>query len=344
MSPRCAAGSPRDPAGASSMQRSDDEEESRAVRSDSARARRHRDSIRRHAGHGGGACQNAPPPMSPEDCAALVGTTISASTIDLPTTGATVKTATWAVETGGGQCRVVGDIHPVDPTAPAIEFQVNLPENWNERALQFGGGGYDGSLVTGLGQLSAAAGRSADAAPAGVRDARFGRRPQGCRVRRLVRAQRRSAAQLRSAVDQEDARRGDGAHRARVRHDPVYFYFAGFSKMAMRVWMPRPLRERLRRRRRGHAHLQRHDDARGNRLDVPRRAVPRRRSRLDQPDRARTDREQRVRGVRPDRRRSRTESSPTPRDAWTPSTSSPCAAPTAPTPATPACRTRRSRR
>ena len=72
--------------------------------------------------------------------------------IDLPTTGATVKTATWAVESGGGQCRVVGDIHPVDPQAPAIEFQVNLPENWNQRALQFGGGGYDGTLVTGLGR------------------------------------------------------------------------------------------------------------------------------------------------------------------------------------------------
>ena len=96
--------------------------------------------------------KNAPPPMNPDSCAALVGTTIPASSIDLPTTGATVKTATWAVETGGGQCRVVGDIHPVDPTAPPIEFQVNLPENWNERALQFGGGGYDGSLVTGLGR------------------------------------------------------------------------------------------------------------------------------------------------------------------------------------------------
>ena len=71
--------------------------------------------------------ENAPPPMSPDSCAALVGTTISASTIDLPTTGATVKTATWAVETGGGQCRVVGDIHPVDPTAPAMSSRSTFP-------------------------------------------------------------------------------------------------------------------------------------------------------------------------------------------------------------------------
>ncbi len=96
--------------------------------------------------------KKTPPPMSPTTCAALAGTTIDARDIGLPTTGATVKTATWAVETGGGQCRVIGDIHPVDPTAPAIEFQVNLPENWNKRALQFGGGGYDGTLVTGLGR------------------------------------------------------------------------------------------------------------------------------------------------------------------------------------------------
>ncbi|MET0782106.1 MAG: tannase/feruloyl esterase family alpha/beta hydrolase, partial [Microbacterium sp.] len=95
----------------------------------------------------------APTPLNADRCAALVGTTVDASDIGLPTTGATVKTATWAVESGGGQCRVVGDIHPVDPQAPAIEFQVNLPENWNERALQFGGGGYDGTLVTGLGRF-----------------------------------------------------------------------------------------------------------------------------------------------------------------------------------------------
>jgi hypothetical protein len=104
----------------------------------------------------GGAAQagnsaTPPPPFDATRCAALVGSEIPAHDLELPTTGAVVKTATWVVETGGGQCRVVGDIRPVDPAAPVIEFQVNLPENWNHRALQFGGGGYDGTLVTAVG-------------------------------------------------------------------------------------------------------------------------------------------------------------------------------------------------
>ena len=32
-----------------------------------------------------------------------------------------------------------------------MEFQVNLPTTWNQKALQMGGGGYDGTLVTGIG-------------------------------------------------------------------------------------------------------------------------------------------------------------------------------------------------
>src|SRR5258706_6047009 len=47
-------------------------------------------------------------------------------------------------------CRVLGAIQPVDARAPAIRFQVNLPTNWNGRSLQLGGGGFNGTLVTGL--------------------------------------------------------------------------------------------------------------------------------------------------------------------------------------------------
>ncbi|MGK3951679.1 tannase/feruloyl esterase family alpha/beta hydrolase [Microbacterium sp. I2] len=90
------------------------------------------------------------PGITAEKCAALAGLTMPDRKIELPTTGAEVTSATW-VDEGGGHCRVVGDIHPVDPEAPPIEFQVNLPANWNQRALQMGGGGYNGSLVTGLG-------------------------------------------------------------------------------------------------------------------------------------------------------------------------------------------------
>lgn len=97
--------------------------------------------------------RHANPAVTERSCSALSTATIKDKEIGLPTTGASVTSATW-VAADGGRCQVIGDIHPVDPTAPDIEFQVNLPANWNSRALQMGGGGYDGSLVTGLGAYS----------------------------------------------------------------------------------------------------------------------------------------------------------------------------------------------
>lgn len=47
-------------------------------------------------------------------------------------------------------CKVIGRIEPVDPKAPPIRFQVNLPLEWNGRSLQYGGGGFNGVLITGL--------------------------------------------------------------------------------------------------------------------------------------------------------------------------------------------------
>jgi hypothetical protein len=43
----------------------------------------------------------------------------------------------------------------VDATAPKIKFQVNLPENWNRKAMMFGGGGYDGTIATGVANVPA---------------------------------------------------------------------------------------------------------------------------------------------------------------------------------------------
>lgn len=85
-----------------------------------------------------------------EQCARLLGSTVAAKAIQLPTTGAVITKTEW-VTSPNGQCRVNGDIRPVDPAAPAIKFQVNLPANWNGRALQMGGGGLNGTLVNAVG-------------------------------------------------------------------------------------------------------------------------------------------------------------------------------------------------
>ncbi|MDB6010928.1 MAG: hypothetical protein JWL65_3178, partial [Gammaproteobacteria bacterium] len=81
-------------------------------------------------------------------CVTLVGLRIPASAIGLPTTGAIVEKAALVPAaagdaTGGEYCVVGGVISPVSSSAPNIEFQVNLPSHWNEKALQMGGGGYD---------------------------------------------------------------------------------------------------------------------------------------------------------------------------------------------------------
>ncbi len=67
-----------------------------------------------------------------------------------PTPAATITPAT------PEYCKVLGSIAPLDPNAPSIEFQVNLPTNWNGRSVQYGGGGFNGTLVTGLGLVPAA--------------------------------------------------------------------------------------------------------------------------------------------------------------------------------------------
>jgi pimeloyl-ACP methyl ester carboxylesterase len=85
-----------------------------------------------------------------QPCAALAAASIPASAIGLPTTGAIVTLAAdTSTPANGNYCKVLGAIHPVDSTAPDILFQLNLPANWNSKALQMGGGGYNGRLVTG---------------------------------------------------------------------------------------------------------------------------------------------------------------------------------------------------
>ncbi len=93
-------------------------------------------------------------------CAALQGMKIAASAIGKPNSGAVVQSAVRVAadakdNPNGEYCAVKGVVLPVDPAAPSLEFQVNLPVAWNQRALQMGGGGYDGTLVTGLGPYTA---------------------------------------------------------------------------------------------------------------------------------------------------------------------------------------------
>lgn len=94
-------------------------------------------------------------------CARLLGLRIPANEIGLPSHGAVIAAAT--AETAPANpsapeakiefCRVLGAVAPVDPKAPEIAFEVNLPFTWNGKAVQYGGGGFNGVLVTGLAPL-----------------------------------------------------------------------------------------------------------------------------------------------------------------------------------------------
>ncbi len=98
-------------------------------------------------------------------CAALAGARFGAASVESstwtaasgisvaergPTPAATITPAT------PDYCKVLGAIAPVDPKAPSIKFQVNLPAAWNGRSVQYGGGGFNGVLISGLGLVPAA--------------------------------------------------------------------------------------------------------------------------------------------------------------------------------------------
>jgi feruloyl esterase len=107
----------------------------------------------------------------PQSCEALASLQITADALRLPTGGVTLTEVvhvaaaarTTDEETGEAvlelpvHCRVQGAIAPIDPEAPPILFNVNLPADWNGKALQSGGGGLGGSRNTSPG--SKASGR-----------------------------------------------------------------------------------------------------------------------------------------------------------------------------------------
>jgi len=107
-------------------------------------------------------CASPPPPSVEQACARLM-VTVPKGDIGLPSGAATVRSAVHVPASGlrvpasgplqpalPAHCQVIGDIAPLDPKAPVIRFQVNLPVQWNVRALQYGGGGFNGVLITGL--------------------------------------------------------------------------------------------------------------------------------------------------------------------------------------------------
>jgi len=101
-----------------------------------------------------------------KNCTGLKGQTVAAAAIGtnstqagLATSGATVGDAV-VVDAAGGlpkYCKVTGAIAAATGGTPAINFQLNLPANWNTKALHYGGGGLNGSVVTGLSPLPSAA-------------------------------------------------------------------------------------------------------------------------------------------------------------------------------------------
>lgn len=88
----------------------------------------------------------ARPILAADVCASLKHHKVSQADVALPTRGATVLKAHHVAGSEGGFCRLLGEIRSVDPRADPIRFEVNLPETWNHKAVQFGGGAFDGYL------------------------------------------------------------------------------------------------------------------------------------------------------------------------------------------------------
>ncbi|WP_407652783.1 tannase/feruloyl esterase family alpha/beta hydrolase [Amycolatopsis cynarae] len=83
-------------------------------------------------------------------CAGLDRLEIPASVMSLPTTGGRVESTAVMTSLVSGEtiryCQVDADIFPVDPAAPDIRMRVDLPYDWNRKAMMFGGGGYNGTI------------------------------------------------------------------------------------------------------------------------------------------------------------------------------------------------------
>ena len=98
-------------------------------------------------------------------CKGLRDLVLPASVMELPTTGAVVTSVGRRRDGEMEYCKVLGRIHPVDATADDIRFELNLPERWNGKALQYGGGTFDGYLGASAGVGRTAMGLKSQATP-----------------------------------------------------------------------------------------------------------------------------------------------------------------------------------
>ena len=101
-------------------------------------------------------------------CASLTGG-VASTEIAIPSGAATIDSATWVTATDlvvaergptpasrvspatPAFCKILGRIAPVSASAPPIVFQINLPSQWNGRSVQYGGGGFNGTLINAVG-------------------------------------------------------------------------------------------------------------------------------------------------------------------------------------------------
>ena len=120
------------------------------------------------------AAMTASAQASPDPCKSLRYASIPAASIALPTGGADVISATHHHQKGTGFCKVLGSIHPIDPDADDIRFELNLPDNWNDKALHIGGGTFDGYLAAAAGRGRTAVGIKSAPTPLARGYATFG--------------------------------------------------------------------------------------------------------------------------------------------------------------------------
>lgn len=178
--------------------------------------------------------------MAPVPCGSLRQQEVAATQIGLPTGGALVHSAKHVDGAGGGFCKVLGTIRSVDPKADPIRFEVNLPETWNGKAVQFGGGAFNGYLHQSDGLRSTVAGDRRAPPPLALGYATFGS-DSGHHRRYFLLPDALNAVSARFALNDEERRNfaSEGLKKthdlavalmkARYRAAPRRMYFVGGS-------------------------------------------------------------------------------------------------------------------